>query len=76
LELFVVPGGEGGDPAGSQAGGGLVARVLERLRAELPAAAVPERVFVVPSLVANAHGKWDPDATRELAERREEGGGP
>ncbi len=68
LELFVVPEGEVGTD--------LVARVLERLRAELPAAAVPERVFVVPNLVVNAHGKWDPDATRQLAERGEEGAGP
>ena len=60
LELFVVPDGE----ATSE----LVAQVLERLRAELPAAAVPERVFVVPNLVVNAHGKWDPEATRQLAD--------
>lgn len=67
LELFVVPEGAVGTD--------LVARVLERLRAELPAAAVPERVFVVPSLVVNVHGKWDPDATRELAGECEEGAG-
>ncbi len=67
LELFVVPEGET-DPD-------LVARVLERLRAELPAAAVPERVFVVPNLVVNAHGKWDADATRQLAEKGGEGTG-
>ena len=60
LELFVVP--EGGTP-------NLVARVLERLRAELPSAAVPERVRIVPNLVVNAHGKWDPDATRALADQ-------
>jgi D-alanine--poly(phosphoribitol) ligase subunit 1 len=59
LELFVVPEGEAAED--------LVPRVLERLRAELPAAAVPERVFVVPNLVVNAHGKWDADATRQLA---------
>ena len=63
LELFVVPEPSGGD--------GVVARVLERLRAELPAAAVPERVRIVPSLVVNAHGKWDPAATRKLAEETE-----
>jgi amino acid adenylation domain-containing protein len=59
LELFVVvePGGAEGDP---------VARVLEHLRANLPAAAVPGKVWVVPHLVANAHGKWDADATRAL----------
>ncbi|HVC14637.1 MAG TPA: amino acid adenylation domain-containing protein [Acidimicrobiales bacterium] len=67
LELFVVPEGEVDDD--------LVARVLERLRAELPAAAVPERVFVVPNLVVNAHGKWDADATRQLAGAGEEGSG-
>jgi D-alanine--poly(phosphoribitol) ligase subunit 1 len=67
LELFVVPEGE--------VGTNLVARVLERLRGELPAAAVPERVFVVRSLVVNAHGKWDADATRQLAEKGEEGTG-
>lgn len=67
LELFVVPQGE--------AAPDLVAHVLERLRAELPAAAVPERVFVVPNLVVNVHGKWDPDATRKLAETGEEGTG-
>ncbi len=61
LELFVVPGGD-------HAADGLVARVLERLRAELPAAAVPERVRIVPNLVVNAHGKWDPAATRALAD--------
>lgn len=60
LELFVVADGADRD---------LVARVLERLRSELPAAAVPERVFVVPNLVVNAHGKWDAAATRALAER-------
>ena len=65
LELFVVPEGE--------TGADLVPRVLERLRAELPAAAVPERVFVVRNLVVNAHGKWDPDATRQLAEPGGEG---
>ena len=68
LELFVVPEGE----AASE----LVAQVLERLRAELPAAAVPERVFVVPNLVVNAHGKWDPEATRRLAETGREGTEP
>ena len=66
LELFVVPDVEA--PAD------LVARVLERLREELPAAAVPERVFVVRNLVVNAHGKWDPEATRQLAETGEEKG--
>jgi D-alanine--poly(phosphoribitol) ligase subunit 1 len=60
LELFLVAEGADRD---------LVGRVLERLRAELPAAAVPERVFVVPNLVVNAHGKWDAAATRALAER-------
>lgn len=53
LELFVVAEGDE-DP---------VARVLEHLRANLPAAAVPSKVFVVPHLVANAHGKWDAEAT-------------
>ena len=76
IELFVVhhaPGGTGaGDTDDKKA---LVARVLERLRAELPAAAVPERVLVVPNLVANAHGKWDPEATRALADEGEEGTG-
>ena len=67
LELFVVPQ-DGAD-------GDLVARVLERLRGELPAAAVPERVFVVRNLVVNAHGKWDAEATRRLAEAGEEGAG-
>ncbi|HTX63425.1 MAG TPA: amino acid adenylation domain-containing protein [Acidimicrobiales bacterium] len=67
LELFVVPEGDVGPD--------LVARVLERLRGELPAAAVPERVHVVRNLVVNAHGKWDPDATRELADQGEEGRG-
>ncbi len=56
LELFVVAEGDD-DP---------VARVLEHLRANLPAAAVPSKVFVVPHLVANAHGKWDAEATRAL----------
>jgi len=65
LELFVVPSG---DPEG------LVARVLERLRAELPAAAVPERVRLVPNLVANAHGKWDAEATRALADEADAAG--
>ena len=71
LELFVVPE-DGGDD--------LVPRVLERLRGELPAAAVPERVWIVPNLVVNAHGKWDAAATRALAEqaarRASEEGGP
>ncbi|MGH9088364.1 MAG: amino acid adenylation domain-containing protein [Acidimicrobiales bacterium] len=61
LELFVVPDGD----ARAE---GLVARVLERLRGELPGAAVPERVRIVPNLVVNAHGKWDPAATRALAD--------
>ena len=60
LELFVV--------AAEGAGADLVTRVLERLRAELPSAAVPERVHLVPNLVVNAHGKWDVQATRALAE--------
>jgi D-alanine--poly(phosphoribitol) ligase subunit 1 len=60
LELFIVAESGGVD---------LVTKVLERLREELPAAAVPERVFVVPNLVVNAHGKWDAEATRALAER-------
>ncbi len=60
LELFVVADAADRD---------LVGRVLERLRAELPAAAVPERVFVVPNLVVNAHGKWDAAETRAMAER-------
>lgn len=55
LELFVVAGDGGGD---------LRQRILEHLRANLPAAAIPAKVWVVPGLVANAHGKWDPDATR------------
>jgi hypothetical protein len=29
---------------------------------------VPERVWVVPGLVVNAHGKWDADATRAQIE--------
>jgi acyl-coenzyme A synthetase/AMP-(fatty) acid ligase len=58
LELFVVPAEGVADP---------VAPVVEHLRANLPAAAVPGKVWVVPQLVANAHGKWDPDATRALA---------
>jgi amino acid adenylation domain-containing protein len=57
LELFVVPEGERTD---------LVRHVLEFLRANLPAAAVP-RVFPVAHLVTNAHGKWDVEATRALA---------
>jgi amino acid adenylation domain-containing protein len=57
LELFVVAEKEGDDP---------VARVLEHLRANLPAAAVPSKVWVVSHLVANAHGKWDAEATRAL----------
>ncbi len=61
LELFISTGDGGPDE-------GVVARVLQRLRAELPSAAVPERVFVVPNLVVNAHGKWDAAATRALAE--------
>src|SRR5579862_258869 len=61
LELFVVPAADAGED--------IVARVLERLRAELPSAAVPERVHLVPNLVVNAHGKWDAHATRELAEK-------
>ncbi|MGH9090984.1 MAG: amino acid adenylation domain-containing protein [Acidimicrobiales bacterium] len=58
LELFVTTEDGADDP---------VARVLEHLRANLPAAAVPGHVLVVPHLVANAHGKFDPDATRALA---------
>ncbi len=57
LELFVTTDDGAGDP---------VSRVLEHLRANLPAAAVPGRVWVVPHLVANAHGKFDADATRAL----------
>ncbi|HUA95499.1 MAG TPA: AMP-binding protein, partial [Acidimicrobiales bacterium] len=57
LELFVTTEDGAGDP---------VSRVLEHLRANLPAAAVPGRVWVVPHLVANAHGKFDADATRAL----------
>ncbi|MGH7920615.1 MAG: AMP-binding protein, partial [Candidatus Dormibacteraceae bacterium] len=70
IELFVVPA-EG-------AAEGLVPRVLSKLRGELPAAAVPERVWIVPNLVVNAHGKWDADATQALAEgvAREQGDGP
>jgi acyl-coenzyme A synthetase/AMP-(fatty) acid ligase len=65
LELFVVAESEGDDP---------VSRVLEVLRANLPAAAVPGKVWVVPHLVANAHGKWDADATRALvAAKKTEG---
>lgn len=60
LELFVVPEGD--------AEGSLVARVLERLRAELPSAAVPERVHLTRTLVANAHGKFDPEKTRAQME--------
>ena len=55
LELFVVAEGDDGQ---------LVGRVLEHLRANLPAAAVPSKVWVVSHLVANAHGKWDAEATR------------
>ena len=62
LELFVVADPNGDDD------GDLVSRVLEHLRANLPAAAVPERVWVVPELVVNAHGKWDPEATRAQVE--------
>ena len=51
------------------------ARILEHLRANLPAAAVPERVRVVPDLVVNAHGKWDPEATRALAVDEADDGG-
>ena len=58
LELFVVV--ESGGPDNT------VGRVLEHLRAHLPAAAVPGKVWVVPHLVANAHGKWDAEATRAL----------
>ncbi|MDA8355238.1 MAG: amino acid adenylation domain-containing protein [Actinomycetota bacterium] len=63
LELFVVP---------EDARTPTVAAVLEHLRANLPAAAVPAKVWIVPELVANAHGKWDPDATRALAAVPEE----
>lgn len=58
LELFLIiePGSD--EP---------VSRVLEHLRANLPAAAVPGKVWIVPHLVANAHGKFDAEATRELA---------
>ncbi len=62
LELFVVADPNGDDD------GDLISRVLEHLRANLPAAAVPERVWVVPELVVNAHGKWDPEATRAQVE--------
>jgi D-alanine--poly(phosphoribitol) ligase subunit 1 len=80
LEIFVVadadgdaPGGNGGGGgngtgSGNSTGGDLVSRILEHLRAHLPAAAVPERVWVVPGLVVNAHGKWDADATRAQIE--------
>lgn len=63
LELFVVPDAPDAGNAGDD---GLVTRILEHLRANLPAAAVPAKVLVVPQLVANAHGKWDADATRAL----------
>jgi amino acid adenylation domain-containing protein len=71
LELFVVPddGGEVGAGVAAQDGADnakLVSAVLEHLRAFLPAAAVPGKVWVVPQLVANAHGKWDAEATRAL----------
>lgn len=62
LELFVVPTPAGEGQARDDAK--LVARVLEHLRAYLPAAAVPSKVWVVPHLVANAHGKFDPEASR------------
>jgi D-alanine--poly(phosphoribitol) ligase subunit 1 len=65
LELFVTTDGTG-DPT---------SRVLEHLRANLPAAAVPGRVWIVPHLVANAHGKFDADATRALTDAAGEGGG-
>jgi len=58
LELYVVPDADDRPT---------VAAVLEHLRANLPAAAVPSKVWMVPELVANAHGKWDPEATRALA---------
>ena len=58
LELFVV--------AERDDDGELVGRVLEHLRANLPAAAVPSKVWIVSHLVANAHGKWDAEATRAL----------
>ncbi|HEX3946427.1 MAG TPA: amino acid adenylation domain-containing protein [Acidimicrobiales bacterium] len=66
LELFVVVDQAG---TGEDGDGVLVSRVLEHLRAQLPAAAVPERVWIVPELVVNAHGKWDPEATRAQVER-------
>lgn len=66
LELFVTTE-DGTD--------GPVARVLEHLRANLPAAAVPGHVLVVPHLVANAHGKFDAEATRALASPAGAGGG-
>lgn len=61
IELFIVP---------RDSGEGLVARVVERCRAHLPAAAVPERVRLVHNLVVNVHGKWDAAATRALADER------
>ncbi|HEY5244416.1 MAG TPA: amino acid adenylation domain-containing protein [Acidimicrobiales bacterium] len=68
LEIFVVADVDGGAAGGNGAAGDLVSRILEHLRAHLPAAAVPERVWVVPGLVVNAHGKWDADATRAQIE--------
>jgi acyl-coenzyme A synthetase/AMP-(fatty) acid ligase len=62
LELFVVPVDDA-----TVAAAELVSAVLEHLRANLPAAAVPGKVWVVSQLVANAHGKFDPTATRKLA---------
>jgi amino acid adenylation domain-containing protein len=59
LELFVVPDEPSGDP---------VKAVLAHLRDNLPAAAVPSKVWVVSQLVTNTHGKWDADATRQLAQ--------
>ena len=46
-------------------------QVLEHLRANLPAAAVPGKVWIVPHLVVNAHGKWDAEATRALVHKEE-----
>lgn len=59
VELFVVPlPGHGRD---------LAPEVRAALGQALPPAVVPTRVWVVPRLAVNAHGKWDAEATRHLA---------